>query len=41
MDIEIYENKIKLCIGMVIKDIGSFTFYAVLFGTPSFPLKNK
>jgi hypothetical protein len=22
---------------MVIKDIGSFTFYAVLFGTPSFP----
>jgi hypothetical protein len=27
----------KLCIGMVIKDIGSFTFYAVLFGTPSFP----
>jgi hypothetical protein len=37
MHIEICENKKKICVEMVIKDIESFTFYGLLVSAPSFP----
>jgi hypothetical protein len=38
MDIVICENKKKkLCVEMVIKDIGSFTFYGLLLCVPPLP----